>query len=109
MKSALQEKRQTSTGGSRYTVDVEKPFVSESKKKKGARILANIAQEYGFLVPKPCERCGAKADHKHHDDYDKPLEVTWLCVHCHIGLHVGERDQETEAVIGVLQRFLAEK
>ena len=83
-------------------------YVSENRKKKGARLLANLAQEYGFLVPKPCERCGAQSQHKHHEDYDKPLDIVWLCVRCHVGLHVGERDAETEGVIGVLQRFLAE-
>lgn len=83
-------------------------YVSDHRKKQGARLLANLAQEYGFLVQKPCERCGAQSQHKHHDDYNKPLDVTWLCVRCHVGLHVGERDAETEGVIGVLQRFLAE-
>lgn len=45
----------------------------------------------GLLTPKPCERCGANgrmADGRrevqaHHDDYDKPLEVRWLCQKCH--------------------------
>lgn len=32
-----------------------------------------------------CEICGRDdvAIHAHHEDYGKPLEVEWLCEHCH--------------------------
>ncbi len=34
--------------------------------------------------PDHCERCQAECvPHGHHDDYSKPLDVTWLCVPCH--------------------------
>ena len=77
-------------------------------RKRKARLLANLAEKYGFLTPMPCAQCGAKSDHKHHDDYNKPLDVTWLCRRCHIGLHVSERSKEVEDVIMVLEKFLAE-
>jgi hypothetical protein len=37
-----------------------------------------------------CENCGA-ADNiqAHHENYDKPLEVEWLCVPCHKKRHAG--------------------
>lgn len=78
------------------------------RQKRGARLLANLAQEYGFLVPAPCERCGAKADHKHHEDYAKPLDIVWLCRRCHVGLHVSQREDEVGGVMDVLERFLAD-
>lgn len=28
---------------------------------------------------KPCEICGTTPTHKHHTDYTKPLEITYLC------------------------------
>lgn len=33
----------------------------------------------GRLKREPCETCGRAYAHAHHDDYDKPLEVRWLC------------------------------
>lgn len=46
------------------------------------------AKKVGVIVPKPCKRCGAKENVQgHHDDYFKPLKVTWLCPACHGALH----------------------
>lgn len=45
------------------------------------------ARRKGLLVPKPCERCGAARVEGHHEDYDKPLEVVWLCRKCHTKRH----------------------
>lgn len=85
---------------------VEDRAPSEDRKRK-ARKLANLAQTYGFLIPEPCNGCGGKADHKHHEDYNKPLEVTWLCRFCHFDLHSSERGSDVDEVIKVLERFLA--
>src|SRR6185369_4087004 len=34
-----------------------------------------------------CQRCGAQSKVRHHDDYTKPLEITYLCQPCHIARH----------------------
>ena len=49
------------------------------------------AQKRGRLVnPGACEWCAVKsaALEKHHADYSKPSEVTWLCHACHVSTRI---------------------
>jgi hypothetical protein len=41
----------------------------------------------GLLVRGPCEVCGEENTEGHHDDYDRPLDVRWLCKVHHEDLH----------------------
>lgn len=41
----------------------------------------------------PCEICGEKAE-AHHDDYNKPLEVRWLCFKHHREWHKTHENPE---------------
>jgi len=34
-----------------------------------------------------CEKCGAKAQDRHHEDYKKPLQVIYVCRKCHKAIH----------------------
>ena len=45
------------------------------------------AKRSGELVPQPCEKCGKLKVDAHHDDYDKPLDVRWLCRKHHLEHH----------------------
>lgn len=59
-----------------------------------ANIAVGNAIRDGRLVPGPCERCGSEEHiHAHHEDYTKPLHVTWLCRTCH-GLRHREINEE---------------
>jgi hypothetical protein len=46
-----------------------------------------VAIANGSLTRQPCEVCGAARVDAHHDDYDRPLAVRWLCRGHHLKLH----------------------
>src|ERR1700681_4210592 len=43
------------------------------------------------MKPQPCEICEAFPTEAHHDNYDKPLEVRWLCKVHHNEWHILKR------------------
>lgn len=47
------------------------------------------AIKYGRIErPGKCSRCGTQCKPEgHHDDYSKPLEISWLCQNCHLAYH----------------------
>lgn len=61
-----------------------------------AQNLVETALSQGILVrPAACETCGSSKRFKdgrtaiqaHHTDYNKPLDVIWLCQECHHAWH----------------------
>jgi hypothetical protein len=85
------EDRRASTDAYQAThtaqVDVAKAaWVERNPEKRRAHNIVRAAVKTGRLVPEPCEVCGDKAE-AHHDDYDAPLEVRWLCRQHHAELH----------------------
>lgn len=52
-------------------------------KHEAARRLVRDSVRAGKLTKLPCEVCGDPKSNGHHEDYDKPLVVIWLCRHCH--------------------------
>ena len=53
-----------------------------------ARMDAYTAVRRGKISRDPCECCGAKRVEMHHDDYEKPYDIRWLCALHHKELHV---------------------
>jgi hypothetical protein len=51
----------------------------------------------GILKRGKCEDCGSFRVEAHHDDYDKPLDVRWLCRRHHVEFHVLLRRQQKAA------------
>jgi uncharacterized protein (DUF983 family) len=41
----------------------------------------------GKIEREPCEICGSKISHGHHEDYSKPFDVIWLCSKHHCWIH----------------------
>jgi hypothetical protein len=53
-----------------------------------AHCVANNAIRDGKLQRQPCQVCGTFENvHKHHRNYTRPLDVTFLCAKCHHRLH----------------------
>jgi len=55
----------------------------EHLKKRSARRMVSTEIEAGRLRRGDCEKCGKHHADAHHEDYDKPLVVKWLCRRCH--------------------------
>ena len=57
-------------------------------KKEAARTMANLALRHGWLTRGPCRDCGTTEKiQAHHPDYDRPLDVVWLCPTHHLAEH----------------------
>lgn len=59
----------------------------EARKKANARAYAHVYRDRGLIEKKSCAVCGSDKSQMHHADYDKPLDVTWLCRPCHLAEH----------------------
>ena len=55
---------------------------------------ARTAVIKGKIAKLPCEVCGSASVQGHHDDYDRPLDVRWLCTKHHAEHHVRVRLME---------------
>ena len=61
--------------------------------KRAAHIIVGNAIRDGRLFKDNCEVCGHNVVDGHHDDYEKPLEVRWLCRDHHAEHHKNERNK----------------
>lgn len=65
-----------------------KAYRKKNPKKYKAHGKVAYEVKMGNLIPEPCEICFSTHDlHAHHDDYDKPLNIRWLCSKCHNDWH----------------------
>ena len=71
--------------GSRRSYEKTKEYRENNPKKYKAHTMVGKAIRDGTLVkPECCEQCGSNfALNAHHDNYNFPLEVRWLCSRCH--------------------------
>lgn len=61
------------------------------RKKARAGALLHTAVKKGLVEKQPCEVCGDLRVHGHREDYEKPLDVIWLCPLHHAELHARKR------------------
>ena len=87
-------KRVSTKAGRKREWARSKAWMEKNIIKRAAHILAYNALRNGRLTKGKCERCGtAKNIQSHHENYEKPLEVNWLCRNCH-GIRHREINEE---------------
>jgi len=64
--------------------EYDRLWAKAHRKERSTHAKVYYALKMGKLVKGPCNRCGATENIQgHHHDYDKPLDVEWLCPVCH--------------------------
>ena len=88
--------------GKLKSIEGKNRWKERNKHKKAAHNVVNNAIRDGRLVkPDSCQSCG-KTNSRiegHHEDYLKPLDVSWLCTTCHSKLHKNRREAERLASV----------
>ena len=65
-------------------------------RKYAARTLLGNAVRDGKITRQNCSKCNAPKAHAHHESYDRPLEVVWLCPVCHSARH---KEMKKEGIV----------
>ena len=73
--------------GNRQRSDYQKEYREKYPKKHKAQCKVNNEKRKGNIKELPCEVCGSPNVVAHHDDYNYPLNVRWLCQHHHKEWH----------------------
>lgn len=73
--------------GNRQTKEYMGEWRKKYPKKYRSHVMVNNHVRSGNLHKEPCEVCGCENVHAHHDDYNKPLNVRWLCAAHHKQWH----------------------
>jgi len=68
-------------------VEVNRAWRAEDSRRSVAHSQVARAIRNGTLVRQACVRCAEAKSLAHHEDYDHPLVVMWLCQACHKQRH----------------------
>ena len=71
----------------KLALEVNNRWRAEDKRRSQCHNAVARAVKNGKLLPQNCERCGCEKTVAHHEDYNKPLDVMWLCQPCHKERH----------------------
>ena len=77
----------------KLSVEVNRAWRSEDLRRQRAHNMVSHAIKKGELTRMSCIRCGNLKTEAHHEDYDKPLDVMWLCSPCHKQRHKELKEQ----------------
>lgn len=69
------------------TFDRQAKWREKNPLKRWAHMATASALRRGLLVRQPCEVCRSEDVDAHHDDYERPTKVRWLCRKHHKAEH----------------------
>lgn len=72
----------------------QKKYRKKNKLKVMARKKVFVLVRNGSLKKKTCFICGNPKSEAHHEDYSKPLDVTWLCKQHHVEADIALRNRK---------------
>lgn len=76
-----------SENGKKIINNLHRKWVERNPKQAKANWSVSNAIRDGKIVKGPCEICGNTLAQAHHDDYNFPLKVRWLCTKHHNEWH----------------------
>lgn len=79
--------------------EISKAWRAQDKRRAAAHSAVARAIKSGRLERQPCAHCGTEKAVAHHEDYDKPLDVMWLCQPCHTKRHVALKKMLQQAKV----------
>jgi len=89
MRNRLRQRRLRDAG-------LEKTYIKTKKYPKPLAVtMVGNAIKAGKILKAPCVVCGDLKSEGHHEDYNKPLDVVWLCIRHHSDRHIHLRDAST--------------
>lgn len=93
----LQKKRREEYNANYIKLKKENKFKrtirkNNPNKKSQAQQITNDMINKGLIKRLPCILCGKKRTVAHHEDYNYPKKVTWLCYPHHNRLHHGKKE-----------------
>lgn len=86
-RASYERKRRSTPERREAQVEYQRAARKRNPQKSRARAATRHAIQAGKLVPLPCEVCLSVAVQAHHEDYNKPLDVMWLCFEHHRARH----------------------
>lgn len=74
--------------------------------KRAVHLVEKAIKKGIITINEKCEKCGAtktfsderRGVQAHHDDYNEPLEIRWLCQKCHHDWHKENNPKEIKAI-----------
>lgn len=91
---AARKRYAASPEGKKKISELKKKWQERNVLKRAAHIIVGNSLRNGTLEKSPCNVCGSTTKiHGHHEDYEKPLDVVWLC-----DKHHRERHKEMEKI-----------